>query len=340
MSKITLTRRDLLPADVRSGRMKLARFQIWPVGVSSDSFGRFSVDGQVRVVQPHPEVTLYLCPLRGRPHPDPDTVTFWSDCLAFEHDCAFVPVLRDVDYRRLAPRPLEIGPTRPWPVAVYSTSDEGPGTTSYVTQHPLSPRAFFASEFPGAMAEIANSVREMRHGAKTWLISQYIEFSGDLAYSKRYKGLEDAVHFYAAALRQPDLVAEYLFYFRALEAVVGRSAQGWIGPKLAKLSKYLGPDVLIAHEDAIENQPPRRLMALLRRRATTRAEALLRQLGSTAKVAAHLGDINRNAAAHGTAGMRSDFSNAYFNLSEDTLLLKVLARIGIESRAQHTAGAA
>jgi len=198
-------------------RLKLAKRVICACGLASDTLGEVTIDDKVALVQPHPESTLYLCPLASNLHPSYQQAWFFSDCIAYEHDIPTIVYPMASELRRFGYRFVHYGPTKPRKVHVVSVGKMG-NTNDDVKTHAKRPlgaelttRAFYLP----TLIRILEEIRELRHGPLTFVLFRHYDNHDriDLPFTKKYGPVAQEIHLYATALRQADALSEYLAYY-------------------------------------------------------------------------------------------------------------------------------
>lgn len=328
--------RPPLPARVLSGELRLAKYQICPFGLASDTVGDVIIDRRIALIQPHPQSILYLCPLSPHPQPTQTEAWFYCDCIAYEHDMPAMVLPTAGELSRFKHRYLHSGPTKPRTETIEHLGD---GEADYTfTRRALPPQVVSRTFLLQQLASILEETRELRHGPLTYVLfrTHRRQRRTHLAYSETYGSVAKELHLFSAALRQADFLAEFLGYYRVIESVSQSSGEKWIAAALQRLSAHKWPRIALGHAEDFKAQP-RNVIGWYRRRAALRLRELRGRLGGEEKVAQYLYSVNRCGIAHGRRDIvRGEITAEYFDLARDTVILKLLARMAIDEKRLRT----
>jgi hypothetical protein len=283
-----------------------AQWHLHVPSLSGGSAGTLTFDGgRAALVENSrgPELAIVL-PTGGGQLSLSDAV-FYANCLAYEHD---VPVTVSKRSGRIhAYLPLFPGPAR---------------------------RDNFSAEIlvTETMAQLA--VARVGDGGGDAVLIHFRcrgdEEWPDLPYSKRFAALAEPLSLYATGLRQLDPLGEFLHYYRVLENADrknGKHELARVLPLLATHSYGRLPAQLWHHHRAAFKTD---ILTRWKRRAVARLAQLTRR---SVNVADYLYAGGRCGIAHGKIGIRTlDADSDLLELSRDVPLLKMLARISIDTR--------
>lgn len=326
---------DMRPDRIRSGELKPAIYELCACGLSSDTVHDVIIDERIALVQPHPDASLFLCPLRAQPQPSLDEAWFYADCIAFEHDIPALVIPTRGQLSRFNHRYYHNGRTRPRRVEIVSFDPARP--TLHYVEKPVHPRAAIRHNLLGQILDVLTLTREMRHGPMTYVLFRtYMKRDREyIPYSSLYRGASIEMGLYAAALRQSDFLAEFLGYYRVIESVSGDNGKGWIRGAIAELAQHEWRTIHLMHQDDPGGKP-KDIMTIQRRRAIARLRELHARLGGDAAVAKYLYETNRCGIAHGKRDViMGDITAPYFEVARDALLVKLLARMAIDRKVAH-----
>lgn len=321
----------LLPGAVRDGKMKLAKHSICACGLADSTVGDVTIDGRIALVQPHPQSTLYLCPLAPNPYPSYGKAWFYSDCIAFEHEIPCVVYPQDSEFNSFRYSFVHSGPTRPQKHEIHHTDSN---TRETFVVPPAEPSAVSRRHFMDQLLMILGLVHEQRYGPFTYVLFRTYQETEetDLPYTKMYGSLEKEISLYASALRQGDFLSEYLGYYRVLESVTENNGKKWLASALPRLRQHAFGKVLVGHSRDYES-PPRNALGVFRRRALLRYRSLLKRFGNDDAIARYLYNVNRCGIAHGKDSIvKGHVTPMYFEVGRDALLVKLLAKMAIQEK--------
>jgi hypothetical protein len=330
---LRISRRDLLPARVRSGELKLAKYEICTFGLASDTVGDVIIDRRIALIQPHPESSLYLCPLSPHAQPTQTEAWFYCDCIAYEHDipAMVLPTARELS--QFKHRYLHSGPTKPRTETIVHVGDEEANET--ITRRPLPPQVVTRTFLLQQLTSILAETRELRHGPLTYVLFRTYRHKRrtHLPYSATYRSVAKELCLFSTALRQADFLAEFLGYYRVIESATQSNGKKWIAAALQRLPAHKWPRIALGHEEDFGARP-RNVIGWYRRRAAQRLRELRRRLGGDEEVARYLYNVNRCGIAHGRGDVvRGEITAEYFDVARDAVILKLLARMAIDEIA-------
>ena len=322
----------LVSPRVSSGEIDLARYNIRPCGLASDTVGDVVIDRRIALIQPHPESMLYLCPLCPNPQPTSAEAWFYCDCIAYEHEIPAIvypteEVLIDFQFRY-----VHNGPSQPRECQIVHLGEED--ETDTFTRHPIPPQELTQAFLMNQLLTILEETREMRHGPLTFVLFRTHRYRRrvHLDYSCWYRSVAKEVSLYSAALRQADFLAEYLGYYRVVESATGSNGKKWIAHALERLRSHRFGKVLIGHGED-DHYCPRNILGIYKRRASIRLRQLRKDHPSDQDLAWYFYNVNRCGIAHGrNEVIRGDITPSYFDIARDAVVLKLLARMAIEEK--------
>jgi hypothetical protein len=321
-------------------RIKPAKHIICACGLAPNTVCDVTIDGKIALVHSHPEPALYLCPIAPNHHPTYQQACFFSDCIAYEHDIPAIvyPTLSQLSQFRY--RFIHYGKTKPQEIQVVSVGKDARDkeeVTTYTAQ-PFGSELTTKTFYIPTLINILEEIRVLRHGPFTSVLFKYGKNDGhiDLPFTSKYGEVAQEIHLYATALKQTDILSEYLSYYRVLESVAGKKHKSWIENSLDKISQHHYEEIPITYTSPITGPCKRskNLVAVYRRRALLRLKNLFTQLDSPSRVGDYLYKVNRCGIAHGQKILRSDLTPSYFDVIKDTYIIKLLARIAIDENTK------
>jgi hypothetical protein len=267
------------------------------------------------------------------PQPTYFEALFYADCISYEHDLPSMVYPSKGEVASFLYRYAYSGPTKPQEISILK---EETGTITKMIRKPFDPREVARNSYIDQVIAILELTRELRHGPMTFILFRTYDNEGatDLPYSARYGSLSKELGLYASALKQPDALSEYLFYYRIIESVSQSNGKQWIEDNLGRISTSKFGRVAIAHEMDEYSAKPKNLLSIYRRRALIRYQKLLRRLGTNKAISRYLYEVNRCGIAHGKGSvLKSQLLPSYFEVGKDSTILKMLTRIAIDERA-------
>lgn len=307
----------------RARGFKLAKYELRPFGLASDSVGDIIVDHTIALVQSHTHASIFLCPLTGKPQPKESVAWYYADCIAYEHDIPVIVLSTRGDFERFGYRYAHSGRTT---AEVHHVVNMNSGRTIRRTLPGLSAKRAVKESYCESLCTILESVREIKQGPLTFVYFRHESRDGtlDLAYTARYSTVAQEIHLYSVALRQADSLGEFLCYYRVIESATHSNGKTWIASSLDALPVRDFGHIAIAHEWV---RRPRNLLSIWRSRALRRLSVLRERFGSPTEIAGYLYRTNRCGIAHGKDIVRADITPSYFEVVRDTYVLKLLARL-------------
>ncbi|MFH1653572.1 MAG: methylamine utilization protein MauJ [Pseudomonadota bacterium] len=147
----------------------------------------------------------------------------------------------------------------------------------------------------------------------------------DIPYTNRYGKIKEVIALYASALRQVDPLSEYLNYYRILECISDDNGKKWIEANINKIHDY---DFGFLEISVPLTQGRRKnLFSIYKRRAVKRINKI-----KCKNIAEYLYSDIRCGIAHSKRGSKVfDFDTTMSDIGEDCYIVKLLARIAIES---------
>ncbi|MFD5620520.1 methylamine utilization protein MauJ [Streptomyces yangpuensis] len=230
--------------------------------------------------------------------PSWEDIRFLADCICYDHDS---PTLV-AQLGEGPPAPYEpIGLKRPWMPA--------------------------EQQYQQVLEEVASHAHDVRYS--DLLCLRYADEESDdplTWFSERFAGRSEALALYAMAVRQVDLLSEYIGLYRVLETPDKDNGKAFITRSLDHVGAHdFGR--LMTRPQSLQPADPIEVFGVLRERATGRIEALRT---ADIDVAAHLYSI-RNGLAHGKKDLiLNDFGSTVDAVAADLPLVKLLARLAIE----------
>jgi len=295
---------------IRSGRLmpsieyrKDIEYFLEMPGLASDSVGCVGFDGKYAFIQLHASTYLVVTPPVGEPLPSFSELIFYANCLGYDHD---LPTFITPDDWKAQIVPVEKGPPE------------------YINQN------YFESL--GMAFEAINSIRL---GPLRYLTFRWPGFRKDVEifYSRKYSKVSQELGLYCTALKQLDPLSEFLYYYRVIECVSGSNGKDWIRTYISSINTY---DFGFLHfgSDVPTYRPKMRtnLFSVYRRRAKSRINLLSKKL-STGDIAEYFYNVLRCGIAHGrTDVIDYDYGFNIVEVSQDLIVLKLLARIAVEQK--------
>lgn len=278
---------------------KDVKYFIEMVGLASTSVGRVTVDSKYALIQVDPTYSIAIAASLGEDHPTFETVAFYTNCLAYEHDLpTFVLPAR----RKALVQPIEKGP-----------------------------RKYINDSYYESLGMACEALNSIRLGPLGYVCFRWPGFGQDidLAYTNQYSSVATELSLYSTAIRQLDPLSEFLCYYRVIESTSGKDHKAWISNNLLRLNNYdfgfleFGTDAPVKERRRTTN-----LFSVYRRRALARLKALHRR---SINVPGYFYGENRCGIAHGERDVKEyDFKYNIEEISRDNYILKLLSRIAIE----------
>jgi len=277
-----------------------ARYGIDVVGLSSDAFINVTIDSDLLAYQHHPGYTIYLIPYRKKKHPAFEKVFFYANCVAYILDLPTMPHLPATEFNKYFQKPI-----------------------FYDKQ--VHNRDYYKFNFIATLEYITR----IRLGFCSVHFNVEMEKT-NLELTAKYRKAADELQLYGGALKQLDILGEYLNYFRVIESVTKNSGVAWIKNAIPKIRNY---DYGIIKASDFENKNKKNLLQLYKNKALRRIKSLRTKYQTNEGLAKYLYINNRCGIAHGKENLRyMDFGSDYFEVAKDCVILKMLARMAIEEK--------
>ncbi|MFJ4031489.1 methylamine utilization protein MauJ [Streptomyces griseoluteus] len=271
-------------------------------GIKMDDFTADRRWGMTQVPHSHYIVGLPLSPRgfydRTLETPSWEEIRFLADCICYDHDSP-----------TLVAQLLE-GPAAPYePIGMK--------------------RSWLPAEqqYQQVLEEVARHAHEVRYSDALRMRYADEESEDPLTrFSERFASRGEALALYTTAIRQVDLLSEYIGLYRVLEAPDKDNGKAFITRSLDHVETHdFGR--LMTWPLSLQPAEPIEVFGVLRERALGRIEALRT---ADIDVAAHLYSI-RNGLAHGKKDLiLNDFGSTVDAVAADLPLVKLLARLGVE----------
>lgn len=184
------------------------------------------------------------------------------------------------------------------------------------------------------IAQVLAIAHEIKHGPFSNILFRTHRRSqcSYLDYTRWYKCVTKEISLFAHALRQCDFLSEYLAYYRIIESVAGDNGKTWIAQAIDKIKLFECKKIYIVHMDD-DVYSPTNLICIYKRRAIQRLKLLKNTYPTNIEIAKYLYNIMRCGIAHGKSDIvRGEIARPYFEVANDTFILKVLARMAIEEK--------
>lgn len=317
---------------IEKGEISQAHYTIWACGLESDTVKGVFIDRRIELVQPHPETRLYLCPITPNPQPNLIEAWFYCNCISYEHEIPAIVESTEADVEEFCHVYAHNGPSKAKEYFVECLGEES--KTERGVDLPIPPKDISKHFLMGQILRIYDETREMRHGPLT-AISFRTSHNRRLSYidyTSLYGSVSKEIALYAAALRQADFLSEYLGYYRVVESVSKSYGKQWIKNALPRLRHHSFPKVMINHS-ACFDEPPRNLIGIYKRRASSRLRQLRKKYSTDDKIASYLYNTVRCGIAHGKEQVVfGDILPSYFEIAQDAIIIKLLARMAIDEK--------
>jgi len=269
------------------------------VGLASSSVGCVTVDNKYALIQVDPTYSIVIAPPVGEDHPTFETVVFYTNCLAYEHDLpAFVLPVR----RGALVQPVEEGP-----------------------------RKYINDSYYDSLGMACEAINSIRLGPLGYVYFRWPGYKKDvdLAYTDKYSSVAKELSLYSTAIRQLDPLSEFLCYYRVIESTTGTNGKAWIANNLSRLHNYGFGFLEFGTASPLKKRRRRiNLFSTYRRRALARLRDLNRR---SINVPDYFYHENRCGIAHGKSDVKEyDFKYNIEEISRDNYALKLLSRIAVE----------
>lgn len=139
------------------------------------------------------------------------------------------------------------------------------------------------------------------------------------------------IHFYSMALRQYDILAEILCYYRIFESISPGSHFSLLNECIQQIASYKINPLYIFNTQEPYGTNPQDVFVLIKKRAIKQIRKLNRS--EIINIGEYLYKNERCEIAHGKKSNRvSDFGIDYFESYNNVFIMKLAARIAIENK--------
>ena len=189
--------------------------------------------------------------------------------------------------------------------------------------------------FGKSIESIYGSIVDLRLNGYVWF--KWPEaFTGiiNIDLHKTYEKATKEIQLYSMALKQSDPLTEFLCYYRVIESISHDNGKKWIKVNLSKIRTFNFGFIQLQHvcDEFESRQQPRNLFACYKRKALWKISKLNKSL-SGRSIDDYLYSDIRCGIAHGKKNLRlHDYALHLKDISESLLIIKLLARIAIESK--------
>lgn len=249
----------------------------------------------------HPPCPLFIVPIKSSKL-EFDMVTFYADCLAYLHDIPFN--LSSIKQKS----PIK-------PIISYSRKEND----------------YFGKSVEG----IYESIVDLRLNGYFWF--KWPEaFTGiiNIDLHKIYEKAIKEIKLYSMALKQSDPLTEFLCYYRVIESISDDNGKKWIKVNLSKIKTFNFGFIQLQNicDEFNSRRQRRNLFTCYKRKALGKISKLNKSLSSRSIDDYLYSDI-RCGIAHGKRNLRlHDYALHLKDISESLFIIKLLARIAIESK--------
>jgi len=319
------------PPEITSGEIRLAKYWLCPCGLAADTVYD-TIDNKIALRQPHPNNTIYLCPIRDKPQPQYKEAWFYNDCIAYEHEIPSIVYPTKKELKSFKHRYYYIGSSKPQKITTFHLSDEKETyETTYYTKLP-SQQELIDRFFIDDLLIILEQIWQLRYGPYSFILFKTYNSKNqiNLNYSQKYNKVSNELILYSSSLRQADFLSEYLCLYRVIESVSKSNGKVWIENALDRVLNYSFDKITIASEESVFTK--KNLISIFKRRYSARLKHLKKLHKSNKNIAEVLYHINRCGIAHGRNIVNPIYGSSYFEIAKDTTLLKLLARLAIEEK--------
>jgi len=294
-----------IPEHVRANEEDIAEcYEIHLVGLASDEISGIVLDNRVALEQIHPTYTLALLPLSTGDRLSYEEASFYAEYLSYLHELPAIAVPKQQDFH-----PGDITfPLDPYP--------------------PEDTRLAYLRE----LIEALEIIDGLRWGPLGGIFSAFPRHDELIYLTPRtnYECVAQELYLYASALRQIDVGAEYLNYYRVIESVSQDNGVSWMQENLPRLKDCEFPIILGCY--STEPYQPVNVVDLMMQRAID----LQREYEEPEELARYLYGL-RNGIAHGRRIQHMDIAIGFGEVYRSLFAVKLLARMGIEEkRAGHS----
>ncbi len=326
--------RDVL----RQRRIKTAKYLIDISGVASDSIGDILIDDIIILEQYHPNSTLFLHNKRNTKDITYSDACFYANILSYKTDCPNVVWPLGTELRKIKYRYVHSGRKKDEKYTIHKLGEKNKVDKKEIgILKKKDPYKVFQSNFYKQQVESIINTRESRHGPNTYVIAD--EFNWDkrnnFDFTKEYGGIKSAISLYANALKQIDFQSEYLNYYRIIEYFSQSNGKKCLENNIERIYSFNAQKINIFHNDTLKEEPID-LFKYYKRIGIKRLDLLIKEKGSIQQVVKYLYNTNRCGIAHGKDILDTSIDEKYFNIFNDTILLKLISRILIDDNITST----
>jgi hypothetical protein len=271
-----------------------AKYFIGVFGLASDSVCNVTIDNKLELMQLHPTYTIALTPIENQLNPTYEQVLFFADCIAYEHET---------------------------PTLLFPEKCQFYKNNKIHRYKRLSYQSFFEN-----LTNVLECASNNRLGDLTVVYFRWADT--DLPYTKKYSQSEKAIHIYSMGLKQVDPFSEYLCYYRVLENLNNNNTK-WISNNLELIRNFnFGT---IRTSDCLGFRKIN-IFSSFKQKACSRLRELQSKMNNE-EIAHYLYCDNRCGIAHGRKFRKYDLKEDFFSISKDINIVKLLARISIDSQS-------
>ena len=186
-----------------------------------------------------------------------------------------------------------------------------------------------ADQWFESMQVIYEELASIKHGVHSVGYKyESLEELANIPFTNKYGSLSKEISLYAGALRKADPLSEYLNYYRIIESISGGKGIEWIDLKIKKIKSHDYGSIYLYGNPSQKRKSD--LLKIYKKRALSSIDKL-RTTKRRPTVGEHLYGVNRCGIAHGRDGVvELDFDDSTRNISEDTYIIKMLARMAID----------
>lgn len=296
-----------MPISASDIRDKLDNCIIYP-GIRFDALALMTLDHRYYLYRiEHPPSPLFIGAINEE-FSQWEDMAFYSNFFAYTHD---VPTVF---------RSLKEGNSSPVkPIIKVQNNDFIDNDSSYYDEH-------IQGIFDSIVGIKLNGLVKFRW-EKAYYKTININVPNEFLNSKK------ELQLYSMALKQADPLSEFLCYYRIIESISGNNGKDWIKNNLSKINKYNFGFLELVHPFKRESEKLRRrnVFSDYRRKAIKRINELVNHLNGT-PIEKYLYNEIRCGIAHGKENIKThDNFNTVQQISQDSYIMKLLARIAIET---------
>lgn len=187
---------------------------------------------------------------------------------------------------------------------------------------PIFPYEYYMNDYMSAIRDIYNVIHQLKiNGNVIWRIKE----DEILKIPENILNKKTELELYSMALKQTDLFAEFLFYYRVIERVSQNNGKNWIKNNIDKIKDYPFGKIEIHDDNEIKN-----LLESYREKALEQLKNLDME---NIEIDKYLYENLRCGIAHGKKDdVKREYDAKSINkILNDLYIMKLLARIAIES---------